>query len=222
MTISSRWPSRCRVTARRRVRSPRGEPRPVASDEPNAPQPRGDRYEVASWRRNADRSASRVIDSTVASLLEWWPAVVGVSAGALVLGAYLVPVLMHFGYTGWGQALFDFYSAVCAQTPEHSYFLWGYQAGIDQRLTALYGAAAVSALLFQAGHSRGRQISALRWRFYLLLTLPILLDGLTQMFGLRQSTWELRTLTGALFGAASVWALFPRLDATLRNSDLIA
>ena len=139
----------------------------------------------------------------------------------LVLGAYLVPVLMHLGYTEWGRALFDFYAALCAQTPEHSYILWGHQAGIDQRLTALYSAAAVSALLFQARRSRGGRAWALRWHFYLLLSLPIVLDGMTQMLGWRQSTWELRTLTGALFGSASVWALFPRIKTALRDSDLL-
>ena len=163
-----------------------------------------------------------MIDATVATLLRWWPALAALGAGGLVLGAYLVPVLMHLGYAGWGRALFEFYSALCAQTPEHSYFLWGHQAGIDQRLTALYGTAALSALLYQPRRSRGGRTRALRWRFFLLLSLPIVLDGVTQMPGWRQSTWELRTITGALFGTASVWALFPRLDAALREFSGVA
>ena len=39
------------------------------------------------------------------------------------------------------------------------------------------------------------------------------IDGFTQLFGWRESTPELRTLTGALFGLASVWLIYPRIDA---------
>ena len=38
---------------------------------------------------------------------------------------------------------------------------------------------------------------------YLLLIAPMAIDGLTQLVGWRESNWELRTLTGALFGLAS-------------------
>jgi uncharacterized membrane protein len=41
------------------------------------------------------------------------------------------------------------------------------------------------------------------------------IDGLTQLPGWRESTWELRTITGLLFGAANVWLLFPRVDALI-------
>ncbi len=42
-------------------------------------------------------------------------------------------------------------------------------------------------------------------------------DGFTQLVGWRESTVELRTLTGALFGAASVWLIYPRVDAVLER-----
>ena len=42
------------------------------------------------------------------------------------------------------------------------------------------------------------------------------LDGFPQLFGWRESTVELRTLTGALFGLASLWLVYPRLDRVLR------
>src|ERR1700682_2051648 len=39
------------------------------------------------------------------------------------------------------------------------------------------------------------------------------IDGFTQLFGWRESTWELRVVTGLLFGLASGWLVLPRLDA---------
>jgi uncharacterized membrane protein len=38
------------------------------------------------------------------------------------------------------------------------------------------------------------------------------IDGFTQLFGWRQSTWELRVITGSLFAVAVAWLIFPRLE----------
>jgi uncharacterized membrane protein len=43
------------------------------------------------------------------------------------------------------------------------------------------------------------------------------IDGITQLFGLRESNWQLRTITGALFGLASVWLAYPYLEEGMRD-----
>jgi uncharacterized membrane protein len=43
--------------------------------------------------------------------------------------------------------------------------------------------------------------------------LPLAVDGLTQLTGLRESTWELRVATGVLFSAGLGWYVLPHLDA---------
>jgi hypothetical protein len=67
---------------------------------------------------------------------------------------------------------------------------------------------------WRRGPSPGR-IAGLSFRAYLLLILPMALDGFTQLFGWRESDALLRTITGCLFGAASVWLIYPRFDAIL-------
>ena len=171
--------------------------------------------DVAPWRRNLDRTVSARLDALVGFLLARWALLVSLGSALVVLGAYLTPLLMHLGYADLGQALFTAYSYVCAQTPEHSYFLWGYQAAIDHRLTALYGAVALAGLAY---YRWGVRVRPLGWRLYVLLILPLALDGFTQAFGWRQSTWELRTLTGALTGAGTVWLLYPRLNRALSGT----
>ena len=44
--------------------------------------------------------------------------------------------------------------------------------------------------------------------------LRLALDGFTQLFGWRESSWELRVATGLLFGLASAWLVLPRLDSS--------
>jgi len=90
----------------------------------------------------------------------------------------------------------------------------GFKVAICQRDIAIYGAVLAAGLLYGLWRRQVRQLSL--W-VYLLFLIPIAVDGLTQLFGLRESTWELRTLTGALFGAASVWFAYPYVDDAMQD-----
>jgi len=58
---------------------------------------------------------------------------------------------------------------------------------------------------------RRRQLRAASFPQFALLIAPMALDGVTQLVGWRESTWELRIATGVLFGIASGWFLYPGL-----------
>ena len=88
----------------------------------------------------------------------------------------------------------------------------GYKVALCQRDVAIYGSVLLAGLIF--GVTR-RRVHSPSLKVYALFLIPIALDGLTQMFGFRTSTWWLRTLTGALFGAASVWLAYPYLDEAM-------
>ena len=90
----------------------------------------------------------------------------------------------------------------------------GYKIAICQRDVAIYGSVVLAGLLF--GLLRGRMRSP-SLKLYLLLLVPMALDGLSQLVGLRESNWWLRTVTGGLFGGASVWLAYPYLDAAMRD-----
>lgn len=92
----------------------------------------------------------------------------------------------------------------------------GYKVAICERDVAIYGAMFLMGLLFAL---RRQRMKALDWRLYLLFfVLPMAVDGLTQLVGLRSSDWLLRTITGALFGIGTVWFVYPYLAQTLRNA----
>lgn len=88
----------------------------------------------------------------------------------------------------------------------------GFKLAICQRDIAIYGALLLGGMLFGAVRKR---LPVLTWRYYLLFLIPIALDGGTQLVGLRQSNWWLRTVTGALFGLASVWLVYPVIQMAM-------
>lgn len=125
------------------------------------------------------------------------------------------PVLRAAGLVQPADVIFGGYTWVCHQLPSRSYDILGQQMAYCERNTAIYGTMAVCGLLWIPW---GRRLPRLHWALFGALASPMALDGFSQLAGLRESTWELRTLTGALFGLACVWFGFPLLE---RNARLL-
>jgi uncharacterized membrane protein len=85
----------------------------------------------------------------------------------------------------------------------------GYKVAFCERDLAIYLTVLLSGLIY--ARLRGR-IHGLSLAAYAALILPMALDGFSQLFGWRESTPELRVFTGSLFGLASVWLIYPRVD----------
>ena len=85
----------------------------------------------------------------------------------------------------------------------------GWKVALCERDVAIYGSILLGGLLF--GLLRPR-VPKLPFKIYVFFLIPIAVDGFTQLFGLRTSNWWLRTLTGALFGLATVWLTYPYVD----------
>lgn len=95
--------------------------------------------------------------------------------------------------------------------------LAGYKVALCQRDIAIYGSVLVGGLLYALATRKDGAREPLDWRLYILLLIPMALDGGTQLFGLRESNWWLRSATGALFGIASVWLIYPYVDGAMRE-----
>ena len=127
----------------------------------------------------------------------------------VLAGSAAIPAMTAAGLYGLASPLFASYRLVCHQLPYRSFFLFGYQMSMCERNVAIYAAMGLAGLAFGLS---GRRWKALPWSWYLLLLLPIAVDGFTQLFGLRESNWQLRLLTGGLFGVATVWLAYPYLE----------
>lgn len=217
-------------------------------------------------------------EALVAGFARHWLAIVIALVGIYAGLPWLAPVFMKLGWTSAAQAIYLIYSFMCHQLPQRSYFLFGpkltyslteisavwpwqtfnelrqftgtpemgYKVAYAHRLTAIWTSVFVGSLLF--GLVR-RRLRPLPFKWYLLLILPMALDGFTHMFtdvglvdwritnawfqpvadllglslgpgfytgtGFGSLNWALRTLTGALFGLASVWFAYPHIERVM-------
>ncbi len=171
---------------------------------------------ISDRRLAFDRWFLQGAATALRALLRHWLLIANLVNGAIVAGAVAVPLFRSAGWDGVAGVLFSAYRLLCLQNPDHSYFLLGYQLAMDQRMMALYGFSLLAGLAFLP--LRGR-LGPLPWRLFFLMALPMAVDGFTQLFGWRHSSWELRTATGGLFGVATVWLVYPYLQRVLGSGE---
>lgn len=179
-----------------------------------------------------------------ASAMPWplrhWLALVNLAASVFAALPIVAPALLAAGWHGPALVIYAAYQFTCHQWPARSYFLFGpalvypmqglapaglgaardflgsaalgFKMAYCERDFAIYTTVVVAGLLYTLCRRHARPLP---WTVFALCLVPIALDGFTQLFGWRESTWELRTLTGALLGVAGVWLVYPRLDVAV-------
>jgi uncharacterized membrane protein len=145
-------------------------------------------------------------------MLKYWALFLTVILGLLVFIALAVPFLSYFGFDALSKQLFFSLHYVCAQIPSHSFYIFGHQLGLCARNFSIYASMFVGCLIFVLSKKR---MPGIPWWVWILLMVPMAWDGTTQMFGLRESDWILRLLTGTLFGFGNIWFVLPFMQKTL-------
>jgi len=169
--------------------------------------------------------------------LRHWLLSLNLAVALFLTGALAAPVLAAVGLRAAADALYTAYHFTCHQWAFRSFFFFGQQPVYSQQSLAAQGidpfgfsgnpslgwkmafcerdlAIYVGLLLVGVLYARNRDLKPAGFLLYGVLILPMAIDGFTQLFGWRESTWELRVATGLLFGLASAWLVLPRLDAS--------
>lgn len=168
-----------------------------------------------------------------------WLSGVNLFMGLYVGLPFLAPILHHLGHAGPANVIHTLFRPFCHQRPERSFFLFGerafypydelarllgtegvppryvgapgigFKVAICERDVAIYGMMLLAGLAF---HLVRRRLTPLRIRQFVLLTVPMAVDGLGQLLGLWVSSPWSRLVTGSLFGLACVWLTYPYLQ----------
>lgn len=142
-----------------------------------------------------------------------WLALINGALGTFIGVAVLTPFTYMLGWDGVANAVFHVYRVFCDELPTHSFFVGGYQICLCARCLAIYSSLLLGGLLL--AYLRKRQpVKAIALWTWVLLALPMALDGGTQFFGWRESNNALRVFTGLLFGLGTAWLTLPRMNAS--------
>jgi len=122
-----------------------------------------------------------------------------------IITAYLASIGSPL--TGYLYLLFK---PTCHQLAQRSIFLWGHQMPVCARCAGvwfslmIFGYIATIILYIKT-------FRPLSLKLFLISLLPLALDGLSQLTGLRESTNTIRLITGAIVGISIIWFTYPRL-----------
>jgi uncharacterized membrane protein len=155
------------------------------------------------------------LDRVTDFLITYWAHMVTIGFGTLVLCAVAVPFLSYLGLDVISKPLFFNLHLTCGQIPSHSFYILGHQLGICTRCLSIYTTMFLGSLIFILTKKR---LPGIPWWVWILMILPIALDGATQMFGWRESNWILRVITGTLFGIGNVWFGLPLMQKSLNET----
>ncbi len=120
------------------------------------------------------------------------------AVGAWCLLIVLAPLLVD-RFPLPGALLYLFFSPICHQLPERSFFIFGHQLPVCARCTGIYFGALAGSFF-----AREKSPSPL---FLVAALIPMALDGGTQLF-LRESTNVLRLVTGVIAGFATIFYVY--------------
>ncbi len=158
---------------------------------------------------------TQVMKKVGAFVLASWAFIPTIFFGVICLAAVSAPILSYLGLDDLAKPLFSALHILCAQIPSHSFSIEGHQVGLCVHCLAIYSSLFAGGLFFALSKKRLRGIP---WWVFVLLALPLAYDGFSQLFGLRESTWEIRLLTGTLFGLGAAWFTFPLLQKGLAET----
>jgi uncharacterized membrane protein len=90
----------------------------------------------------------------------------------------------------------------------------GYKMALCERDVAIYGSMVLAGILFGLVRKR---LKPLPWLIFLLLLVPMAIDGGVQLIGLSESTPLRRVITGGLFGAGAIWLAYPYFEMGMQD-----
>jgi uncharacterized membrane protein len=170
---------------------------------------------ISPWRQDFSRRFMLTFFGFGQFMAKHWLAIATSINGLCLAAAFAAPLFVLVGWDGPGNLLYSLFHYVCVQNPQHSFYVGGHQMCLCERCLAIYGGLFLAGLAFHLFRDKVKPLKT--WQFMLFFCPPILLDALTQLFSWRESTWELRFVTGGWFAVGACWTLYPLVEAKMRG-----
>jgi len=202
--------------------------------------------ERTSESRTASREAmtlSVALNRIVHAVAKHWLLLTNTVIALLVILPALPPLLAVTAHPSAARVIYALFSPLCHQLPERSFFIFGpqltytleelglhlgsdvplryvgdsalgYKIAICQRDIAMFTAMLMAGMAFGLLRNQTRPLSI---KAFLLLCLPMAVDGFGQLFALWESTPWSRVPTAALFGVACVWLAYPYIESGMKD-----
>ena len=126
-------------------------------------------------------------------------------AALWLAGIFLAPLLAGRGAGGTARLVYAVYAPVCHQIPGRSFRLLGQPLAVCGRCLGIYAGFAAGLILYALARGFRRPPVLPPARLFLLLTLPLAVDGLGGLLRLWRSPIGLRFATGFVWGGLLPW-----------------
>lgn len=135
------------------------------------------------------------------------------------LAILLAPLAKAGGLISVSSPLYTFFSYICHQIPERSFYIAGEQFGVCSRCFGVYFGMVLGFAIYPLWRPID-EIEPLR-RFWLFLSLiPIGIDWSLTIFGIWENTQASRFITGLILGVACATYIVPAIVEITRNLSL--
>jgi uncharacterized membrane protein len=202
----------------------------------------------ASWQqRSVTVHRETALDRIAHYMGKHWLRLALIGLGIFVTLPWLAPIFASLGWWGLANPIYTAYAIQCHQLPEREAHIFGYEVCQCWRCNALYGGMFLFGLVYLS--ARDRAMPGLKWLkkplpiwSFALLLIPIIIDGLSHTFDLREPgfttasstfgsflvgdqmfslNWTLRIITGLAAALGSIWFAFPRMQRALDDAEAL-
>ncbi|MGH9769501.1 MAG: DUF2085 domain-containing protein [Blastocatellia bacterium] len=132
---------------------------------------------------------------------------------ALILAAPWLMAERHFLASA---TIYQWFSAVCHQTPERSFYFRGRPMGVCSRCASVYAGFVIGLLLYPFLRDVREDRFPPRW-ILIGAAIPAVVDFTGGVLGLFANTFLSRALTGILFGAVAAFYVTPGIVSALND-----
>jgi len=202
----------------------------------------------SAWQhRSVTVHHESVLDRVARFVGKHWLRLGLIGLGIFVTLPWLAPIFAALGWWALADPIYTAYAIQCHQLPEREAHIFGYEVCQCWRCNALYGGMFLFGLVYLAARDRG--VPGLKWLkkplpiwSFALFLIPIIIDGLSHTFALREPgfttdpatfgsfllgdqifslNWTLRIITGLMAALGSIWFAFPRMQRALEDAEAL-